>query len=263
MATEIREEKVGASGRDSDDLVIALPEPDVSLDQDAEWCVYRDNDGWHELRFHDYDAVYSVPGLYEHLFHNVLKCESPRTIRSMLEEALRDTGLSPQNLRVLDLGAGNGLVGEQLLDVGAETLAGVDIIPEARDAALRDRPEVYDEYVVGDIADLPAEDESRIRDLQPNCLVCVAALGFGDIPPEAFAAAFNMIEVDGWVAFNIKDCFLSKKDQSGFSRLVQSMIDRGILEVVTSRRYRHRNATNGEALHYVAIIGRKRRDVAI
>ena len=42
----------------------------------------------------------------------------------------------------------------------------------------------------------------------------VAALGYGDIPPQAFAEAFNLISDHGWVAFNIKDRFL-QEEKSG------------------------------------------------
>ena len=30
-----------------------------------------------KLRFHDYDAIYTRPGLYEQLFYDRLKCNSP------------------------------------------------------------------------------------------------------------------------------------------------------------------------------------------
>ena len=50
-------------------------------------------------------------------------------------------------------------------------------------------------------------------------LICVAALGFGDIPPEAFMAAFEQVTEGGWVAFCIKDEFISEEDRSGFSKL--------------------------------------------
>ena len=40
-------------------------------------------------------------------------------------------------LRVLDVGAGNGMVGEELDRMGAKHIVGVDIIPEAAEAAQR------------------------------------------------------------------------------------------------------------------------------
>jgi hypothetical protein len=36
-------------------------------------------------------------------------------------------------------------------------------------------------------------------------MTSVAALGFGDIPPEVFESAFELVEDGGWAAFTIKE----------------------------------------------------------
>ena len=48
-------------------------------------------------------------------------------------------------MRALDLAAGNGLSADPLLAGGVSVLAGIDLIPEARGAARRDRPGAYAE----------------------------------------------------------------------------------------------------------------------
>ena len=58
---------VGQRGTLRNDLRIALPPADLSLTQDEEWCVVRLNGEWREIRLHDYDELFSVPGLYERL----------------------------------------------------------------------------------------------------------------------------------------------------------------------------------------------------
>ena len=95
-------------------------------------------------------------------------------------------------LRVLDLGAGNGMMGEVLKRNGVARLVGADIIPEARDAAYRDRPTVYDDYYVADLMNLDADTLEQLREWRFDCLTCVAALGFGDIPPRAFFNAMKL-----------------------------------------------------------------------
>ena len=55
-------------------------------------------------------------------------------------------------------------------------------------------------------------------------MVTVAALGFGDIPTNAFNEAFNIISNKGWVAFNIKETFFDKSDQTGFSSMIRELI---------------------------------------
>jgi hypothetical protein len=92
-------------------------------------------------------------------------------------------------------------------------------------------------------------------------MTCVAALGFGDVPPLAFAEAFNLVGDGGAVAFNIKESFLEGTDSSGFSRLIARMLDEGVLQERSRERYQHRLATDGRPLHYWALDGTKRRDV--
>ncbi|MCB9866301.1 MAG: class I SAM-dependent methyltransferase [Phycisphaerales bacterium] len=243
-------------------LEIALPEPDHSLEQDAEWCVVRDGDRWRRIRFHDYESLFSIPGLYEKIIYDVLKCRSPRIIVGMLRDALRDAGTSAKSLRVFDLGAGNGIVAQRLTEIGVETIVGVDIIEEAARAADRDRSGVYENYHVCDLTALPEGEKRELAAYKFNCLTCVAALGFGDIPTEAFRTAYNLIEPDGWVAFNIKEDFLANEDTSGFAGLIRSMKAAGTMQVVHKERFQHRMGTDRQPIHYVGIIARKRRDIA-
>lgn len=242
-------------------LQIRLPQPSDRLDQDAEHCSVLVDGEWQRIRFHDYDRIYRIPGLYEQLFHDILDCQSPDVIAKLLKEELQDGGYEPDSLRVLDLGAGNGLVGEQLRNIGVGKLVGVDIIPEAREAALRDRPDVYDTYHVADLTNLSPALHGELATAGFNTLSCVAALGYADIPPRAFRAAFNLISDGGWIAFNIKDRFLSDEDTSGFATLIRRLRDEGVLELLTAQRYQHRRNVHGEPLHYVALVGTKHRNI--
>lgn len=241
------------------DPAIRVSMPDADMAQDSEWCDVHLPAGTRRVRFHDYDEIYAIPGLYEHLFYDLLRCTSPATLADMLAAQMDADGIDPATVRALDLGAGNGIMGEELRGIGVSAVVGVDIIEEARDAALRDRPGVYDAYLATDIRDLRDGEVEIITAVGPTCLTCVAALGFGDIPPDAFAAAWNLVSDDAVVGFNIKEDFLDDDgDRSGFSHLIDHAIAGGSLEVAGSSRYRHRDAVNGDPLHYVAITGRKR-----
>ena len=159
-------------------------------------------------------------------------------------------------LRVLDLGAGNGMMGEALKHDGIARLVGVDIVPEARDAAYRDRPTVYDAYYVADLGNLDAGLHEELCEWRFDCLTCVAALGFGDIPPRAFVNAIKLIQTGGWLAFNIKESFLDEADQTGFSRLIRALIFSKYLNTHHLELYRHRLSMEGTQLFYYALIGR-------
>jgi len=165
------------------------------------------------------------------------------------------------DLNVLDIGAGNGMVGEQLMDRGAECVIGIDIIPEAAEAALRDRPNVYENYYVADLTDLPNRVETKLEEKDFNCMTIVAALGFGDIPPAAFAEGFNMINTPGWVAFNIKDEFVCESDATGFCTLINRMVEDEVIEVKNKRKYRHRICQDGKPLYYYALVGEKKSNI--
>ena len=232
------------------------------MTQDAEWCVVHVDGKWRQIRFHDYDELYSVPGLYEKVIYEILRCDSPHVVCGLLEAALSsDSDASASDLRVLDLGAGNGMVGEELADMGADSIVGVDIIEGAAEAAERDRPGLYDDYHVVDMTALNEGKQRELADYRFNAMTCVAALGFGDIPVRAFVAAFNLVKPGGWIAFNIKEDFLTNGDRSGFAGLIRTMVDDGTLEVRRRQRYQHRLATDRHPIHYVAIVGVKRRDV--
>ncbi|MGG7054058.1 class I SAM-dependent DNA methyltransferase [Nitrosomonas sp. ANs5] len=216
-----------------------------------------------KIRFHDYGEIYRVQGLYEQLFYDRLKCQSPSKVTAILQSALDQSEENLSELRVLDLGAGNGMMGEELKKHGVSRLVGVDIIQEAHDATIRDRPDLYDAYYVEDFTNLDDDIREEITGWQCDCMTTVAALGFGDIPPGAFIEAFNIIDSKGWVAFNIKETFMDQSDESGFSKLIRELIFSEYLHVYRIERYRHRLSIEGQPLYYYAVAGRKRSDVPL
>ena len=246
------------------DFELFLPDSaDAAASQDEEWCEISldGSDDRERIRFHDYDRIYSIPGLYERLIYEELECESPPVVAGLLTSALAERSVETSELRVLDLGAGNGIVAEELAEEGAGHLVGVDIIPEAAMAAERDRPGLYDDYVVADLLDRSSGAHEQLKDKRLNALACVAALGFGDIPPQVFLEGLECITTPGWVAFTIKADFLGTEDGSGFADVIDSLVKEEKLDVVASQRYRHRFSWAGEPLEYVAMVAEKRADV--
>ncbi len=248
----------------TDDYSIILPDTQSqTLDQDAEYCILKGSNGAGEqrIRFHDYEKIYAIPGLYERLFYKKLKCTSPSTICGYLKEVVDKNNSELRNLRVLDLGAGNGMVGEELSKIGVEKVYGIDIVKNAKKAVERDRPDIYRKYLIEDITDLSISQREDLESESFNCMTTVAALGYGDIPPKAFVQGFNLLSTPAWIAFNIKESFLSDCDSSGFSILINKMIDEGVLDIKVQERYQHRLSIEGNPLYYVALVGKKLSDV--
>ncbi len=240
---------------------VKIPETDKSIRQGEEPFIIEYKGTEKRIKSHDYDEIYKVPGLYEYLFYDKYKCDSPNVVCSELVKEVENTPMKISDLKVLDVGAGNGMVGEELKSVGADSVFGIDIIKEAAEAIKRDRPGIYEDYFIEDLTNLSVEAREKIEKWSPNCMTIVAALGFDDIPPEAFAEAYNMISEQGWVAFNIKDEFCSKGDQTGFSNLIDDMTDSGVFSVKSKKRYRHRFCQDGTSLNYFAVIGKKQKDI--
>ncbi len=243
-------------------FTLSFPDQTNELEQDAEWCNVRVGDqDWQRIRFHDYDRIYNIPGLYESLFYRTLRCNSPVRIVSLLQEVMRDHKQSLESLRVLDVGAGNGMVGAALHDVGVRSVTGIDIIPEAKDAAQRDRPWAYDNYYIADLTDLDESIEKQLRQPRFNAMTSVAALGYGDIPSRAFVTALDLIETGGWLAFNIKEDFIQHRHQAGFGALMESLGQLDVIRFEAYRRYRHRYSRTGEPLYYVAVVATKQAEI--
>lgn len=232
-----------------------------SVEQGEEYFIVEHDGRKEKIRFHDYDRIYEIPGLYEYLFYDRYKCNSPTVVCSLLDNHLSELD-GENNLRVLDIGSGNGMVAEQLADIGADFLVGIDIIEEAAEAAERDRPGLYDEYHVADLTQLSDSVTRSLKEKNFNCMTTVAALGFDDIPPLAFARGFNLIASQSWVAFNIKEDFVCDEDTTGFCRLMDCMTQTGIIEIKASDRYRHRFCQDGTPLYYYAMVGKKHRNIS-
>lgn len=239
------------------DYEIQFPDKECRLDQDEEWIMLVSENRCEKIKLNDYRKFYNVPGLYEEVLYERLKCDSPRMVCSLLKEEIEKSEEGAEKLRVLDFGAGNGMVGECLEEmIGCDVLMGVDIIDEALEATRRDRPGLYDDYYVMDLNQLDGREERQLKKWDFNALVTIAALGYDHIPTRAFVNAFNLLDDGAWVAFNIKDRFLSEEDDSGFKQTLDAMMGDS-LGVLQKKCYSHRLSLSGEPLQYYAIVGRK------
>lgn len=240
-------------------LEVKLPNVNVALDQDEEYFILK-GEVDERIQFHDYQRIYQIPGLYEELFHNKLKCQSPNIIKDLLYKNVKQSGIKIEELKILDFGAGNGLVAEALSEENPDLIVGVDILQEAKEAALRDRPGIYREYFV---VDLSLPDRKTIQKLKAysfNAFISVAALGFNHISPASFNRAFNLIENNGWIAINLRDKFLSNEDVSGYKKTMDSITE-NFIEIVDKKTYVHRLSSQGNSIYYTALIGRKLKDI--
>jgi trans-aconitate methyltransferase len=231
-------------------------ETEAGRTQSEEVLAVTYSDGRAErMRLHEYERVYAVPGLYEEVVQHRLECASPAKIAEAVVAAAGACGEAAADLRVFDLGAGNGVVAEELGRHGVQTFVGLDNIDEARDGAERDRPGLYAEYLVGDLADHPRVP-AAIEEHRLNCLVAVGALGMGHISAESFDAAWRRFPPGSWLAVTIPE-ELVDPGSSDFGDYLEEESSAGRLHVVERERYRHRLLMDGSEVHYVAIVARR------
>ncbi len=211
-----------------------------------------------ELRLHDYERLYSLPGLYEQVVQERLGCRSPDEIASMLAEAADGIGWERRAMRVIDLAAGNGVSGEALAARGLAPVLGTDIVAAARSAALRDRPGLYDDYLTLDLLALTAGEERAIRELGANALSCVVPVGEHpqQLPPEALAVATALLAPDALVTY-MHDSASSTPDPVTPAFWAQRLGGAGVrAEELARRSYIHRYTVNGAPFPMQSVVWR-------
>jgi predicted TPR repeat methyltransferase len=226
---------------------------------DEEDVEVRFADGRREqVRVQDYERVFAVRGLYEAIVVAKLRCRSPDRVASMLASAAQRLGRPAQSVRVLDLGAGNGVSGEALAAHDLRPVVAIDIEPAARAAALRDRPNMYDTYLTADLLALTPTQAQAIRALTPNALACVGAIGLGHVPPAALPAALELLADDSLLAYTVA-ATRGATDAAEISVRLDSIQSQWLVEELTRERYRHRLTVTGRPIWWEAVIARARR----
>jgi hypothetical protein len=215
-----------------------------------------------ELRLHDYDRLYALPGVYEQIVQERLGCRSPDEITSMLAAAFARIGWDASEARVFDVAAGNGVSGEALAAAGLRPVIGTDIVPSARVAALRDRPGLYDDYLTLDLLALTPEQRVAVTGGRCNVLSCVAPVGdhASQLPTAALVAAAGLLAPDALVGY-MHDPTLGVPDPVTQQLWIAGLGGRGRItaEELQRRRYLHRYTINGQPFEMDGVVWRLRR----
>jgi SAM-dependent methyltransferase len=207
------------------------------------------------VSLHDYARIYAVPGLYEEVVQVRLGCRSPQMTAELVASGARRLGISAGDLRVLDLGAGNGGVGSELAARGIAQVVGVDHIAAARDACARDHPGVYRDYVVDDLATMTEPAAELLRRERLNCVSCAGALGGAHASPVALVRAINMLEPPGLVVLTIGLRWLDPgaTDHEQFAGFLTGLLSEGHLAELERRQFVHRLTMAGDPIPYLAL----------
>ncbi|NEP78529.1 MAG: methyltransferase domain-containing protein [Okeania sp. SIO3B3] len=238
---------------------IQLPEMESirNLPIHEEYFWFKQNGTKRKLRLHDYIEVYQIPYLYEHLMEK-LDSKSHTVLTSLLVEQFTQAGGIVEDMVVLDIGAGTGLVGKTLADLGVKSIVGIDIVPQAAQAAKSQYPGVYQNYYVEDLTKLTETTKQALNSRGFNCLICCSALSQGHVPADALSVVYNKVIPNGFIAFNVAQYFWEDDTETGFRQQHSWIEDRAVFEIIQKHPYRHRFYTDGRPLEYLGIVGRKR-----
>jgi hypothetical protein len=220
---------------------------------DGEYVLLDDGELMH---LHEYPRLYAVPGLYEHVVQERLRCRSPQVAAQGFLRAVERQGSEPASIAVLDFGAGTGLVGELVLRGGVARVVGVDSLPAARDACRRDRPGVYADYLVGDLGSSDSTLSLALDRYAIGGLVSAGTFGGTHAPPAALVYALALLPAGAPVAFTIDERWMDDAGPDGFGVAVERLVTAGNLEVNERTRFQHRVTTTGEPIFYELLAGR-------
>lgn len=206
------------------------------------------------VHLHDYERLYEVPGLYEHIVQELLGCRSPQVAVDALAHALARLGRNPVDEVLFDLGAGTGIVGELTRRLGVYTVIGVDALAAARAACERDRPQIYRDYFIGDLASPAPELLERIRHHRPTALISAGAFGGTHAPPAALVNALELLPPEAPVVFTVDERWMQTDGPGGFRTAVAGLLDSGRLRPLRRERFEHRRSTTGERVYYELVV---------
>jgi SAM-dependent methyltransferase len=227
-----------------------------------DWVEFGPVDARERVAFHDYAALYAVPGLYDRVFGEELGMCSAQRVVDLYARVLEQLDRPPSAERVLDLGAGNGIGGERLREIGVGRVFGLDLEPQAREAARRDRLGVYDGYVVCDLAALPERELAALVAFEPTAVLALSALGAGHAPPAVLDRAIGLLPACGLFGFAVTPTLLAGSDDSaglatGYPEFLRELFANRADELARDA-YVHRRRTDGSDDLGVAFVGHLR-----
>lgn len=132
--------------------------------------------------------------------HSAARTAYFKPLAECLHNALKDVFQDKPNdqIKIIDAGAGTGLIGVELEKLGYTNLCALDISNEMLDEAKK--KEIYTEFICTSLNGQPVP---QIKSEQFDGLICGGALITGRIKSSAFVEMIRMVRTDGVLCFNI------------------------------------------------------------
>ncbi len=118
-----------------------------------------------------------------------------------------------ESAQILDVGAGTGLVGVALKKLGFKNVDAMDISIHMLEAAKARK--VYNNITLGN-----AEHLSKEVNIIYDAVICVGALNFGHIAPEALLEFCAVVKPQGFISFSTREDYFQLKTKAVQEHLV-------------------------------------------
>ncbi|KAM7425870.1 Methyltransferase domain [Porites harrisoni] len=121
-----------------------------------------------------------------------------KTLDDAVQEELKD--LTKENIKVMDAGAGTGLVGVELHKFGFTTIDALDISPGMLEEAKKKN--VYRKFICAALGD------QRILEIETgeyDVLICVGVFAIAHVPPVAIMELIRMVKAGGLVCCAVRN----------------------------------------------------------
>jgi hypothetical protein len=201
-----------------------------------------------DMHLHEYGRVYDIPGLYELVVQEKLQCQSPCTVAQWLSDAA-----GSEELRVLDLGGGNGVVGDELRVRGIKVLVGSDCIEEARRATERDRPGLYADYVLDDGSDEGlARLGAVVSRYRLNAITCAGAIDEKHISLDRLRQIWSLFPSGSWISLTGSPIDVRNMQPEEVIKHLDASAS-----LITTGWFQHRIMMDGRPIHYHIIVGHR------
>ncbi|THB63202.1 MAG: class I SAM-dependent methyltransferase [Desulfovibrio sp.] len=109
-----------------------------------------------------------------------------------------DARLGSKQARILDAGAGTGLVGEMLNQAGYHNIDALDISREMLDIAAT--KQVYQNLIQADMSQTLDVDDNAY-----DAVVCVGTFTYGHVRAEAFNELVRITNPEGFICFTVRE----------------------------------------------------------
>ncbi|XP_066302056.1 methyltransferase-like protein 27 [Branchiostoma lanceolatum] len=139
-------------------------------------------------------------GHYEEEIMTQLKCTGPRVCAAAVAKALG--GSDRGKVRILDVAAGTGSCGEELVRLGFTDLDGVDGSPDM--LKLAERKQIYNRLICDFVGPNPLDIENDTYD----AIACCSAFAPGHLKEECLPELIRVVKPGGYIVITFREEYL-------------------------------------------------------